>query len=111
MLTTHSNHEPVSDAKNFHSGLNPKQQFWWGFFGGVMVVSFRLYLHANSLSENSPWPNPSFKMCIQCGFWLLFPLISGLLSRVCEPHHKLIAVFEGASAPALFMFIVKDTHM
>jgi hypothetical protein len=96
---------------NYVPGLSSKAQFWWGFFGGWIIVAFRLYLYASVLPINAPWPNLCFKTCVQCGFWLLFPVISGFLSRVCEPHHRLIAVFEGASAPALFLFLAKDFHL
>jgi len=42
------------------------------------------------------------------GVWLAFPFFSGFIGRICDPHHRLIAVFEGASAPALFFLIAKD---
>src|SRR5664279_3115974 len=82
--------------------LNPKHQFWWGFFGGCMVLAFRLLDYANTLPPEAPWPSAGFRTCILCALWLAFPFIFGLISRVCDPHHPLIAVFEGASAPALF---------
>jgi hypothetical protein len=91
------------------SPLQPKEQFWWGFFGGCMVLAFRLWAYANSLTPDAPWPNPCFRTFLLCGVWFAFPIVAGLLSRVCDPHHRLIAVFEGASAPALFFFIASHS--
>jgi hypothetical protein len=73
-----------------------------------MIVGFRAWIYANSLSPDAPWPNLSFKTCLLCGLWVGLPLVSGLTSRICDPHHRFIAVFEGASAPALFFTIAKD---
>ena len=74
-----------------------------GLFGGVIIVIFHFYIYASGLSVGTAWPTACFKNVLLGGFWMLFPLISGLLSRICEPHHRLIAVYEGASAPALFL--------
>ena len=68
-----------------------------------MIIAFRMLRYANALTPDEPWPSSSFKTCLVCGLWVLFPFVSGFVSRVCEPHHRLIAVFEGASAPALFL--------
>jgi hypothetical protein len=70
-------------------------QFWWGFFGGFIVVAYRLYAYVTRLADNAPWPHLKFKTCLLLGWWLVFPVCSGFLSIVCEPHAPLIAVFEG----------------
>jgi hypothetical protein len=90
------------------SPLNAKQQFCWGFFGGCMVLGFRIWIYAKTLPPDAPWPNFGFRTCLFCGLWLGFPFVSGLVSRVCDPHHRLIAVFDGVSAPVLFFVMAKD---
>src|SRR6266516_601752 len=98
-----ANGQPVQGS----SPLTTKQQFWLGCVGGGLVVLFRLWSFANALSPDAPWPGLTFRNCLLCFLWLLFPLVSGFISRVCDPRHPLIAVFEGASAPALFFAIAK----
>lgn len=104
---THSQQGPHAA---FYSApaLTPKQQFWWGFLGGCLVLAFRVWTYANGLASNAPCPDLNFRTCLLGAVWIAFPFMSGLLSRVCEPHHPLIAVFEGVSAPALFSFIASD---
>jgi hypothetical protein len=38
----------------------------------------------------------------------ILPILSGWLTRALGPHHRLIALYEGASAPALFCLLAKD---
>ncbi len=97
-IQAHSNPERVT----------PKEQFWWGFVGGCLILGFRLWNYANALPPDAPWPNANFRTCLLSGVWLAFPFFSGFIGRICDPHHRLIAVFEGASAPALFFLIAKD---
>src|SRR6266550_8061394 len=80
--------------------LNSNQKFWWGFLGGCIVVLFRLWFYAGELTPDAPWPHFGFRTLLLCGLRFVFPFVSGFVSRACEPHHRLIAVFEGASAPA-----------
>jgi len=101
-------HLPLFRARQRIWRLNGRQQFLWGFFGGWIVVLGRLWFYASSLTPDASWPSIGFKTCLLCGLWLAFPVLSGLVSRVCDPHHRLIAVFEGASAPALFIEIARD---
>jgi len=100
--------------KSFRNGnskpLTANNQFWWGVVGGGVIIVFRLLTFANSLPLDAPWPDPTFRTCLLSVLWLVFPFVSGFISRVCDPHHPLIAVFEGASAPALFFAIAKDFH-
>jgi hypothetical protein len=88
--------------------LGPKQQFWWGFFGGCMVLLFRVWTFANASAPDIPYPNPCFRTILLCALWLAFPFVSGLVSRLFEPHSRLHAVIEGAAAPALILAIAKD---
>jgi hypothetical protein len=88
--------------------LDARQQFRWGALGGCIIVFYRLWFYANKFPADAPWPHPSFKTCLLCGLWVALPLLSGLVSRACDPHHRLIAVFDGASAPALFIAMAKD---
>src|SRR6266487_1628226 len=88
--------------------LTSKEQFRWGCFGGVLILIFKVWTYANTLPADSPWPSLSFRTCLICGVWLVFPLLSGLMARICDPHHRFIATFDGASAPALFLLIAKD---
>jgi hypothetical protein len=88
--------------------LSSKQQFWWGFAGGCLVLLFRLWVYANALAPDNAWPNASFRTCLLFAVWGAFPFASGLVSRICDPHHRFIAVFEGASGPALFFMVAKD---
>jgi len=99
---------PLSRRRREAGRLNANCQFWWGFFGGWIVVLGRLWFYASSLTPDAPWPSIGFRTCLLCVFSLAFPIVSGLVSRVCEPHHRLIAVFEGAAAPALFIEIARD---
>jgi hypothetical protein len=62
----------------------------------------------NSLPPDAHWPNASFKTCLLCGVWFVFPFVSGLVSRTLKPHQPLMAIYEGASAPALLFMIAKD---
>jgi len=83
-------------------------QFLWGLFGGCIMVGYRVYTFAIKLTDDSPWPRLTFKKCLLFAWWAGFPITSGFLSMVCEPHSPLMAVFEGASAPALFLLLAKD---
>lgn len=83
-------------------------QFSWGLFGGCIMVGYRVYAFAIKLTDDSPWPRLTFKKCLLLGWWVGFPIVSGFLSMVCDPHSPLMAVFEGASAPALFLLLAKD---
>jgi len=78
--------------------LDPKRQFWWGFFGGALMVMFKTWAL-------------NFKTRLLCGLWVLFPVVSGFVSRMCEPHHPLIAVYEGASAPVIFFVMARSMPM
>jgi hypothetical protein len=95
-------------GEGIFGGLTPKAQFWYGLVGGWFIILYHIHAYANSLTAISPFPPLCFKSCLQCLFWLCLPTLSGLLSRICEPHHRLVAVFEGASLPTLFLFIAKD---
>jgi hypothetical protein len=88
--------------------LNPAKQVWWGFLGGCLVLGFRLWIYANALSAESAWPSVTFRTLLLFLLWCAFPFVSGLISRALDPHHRLHAIFEGASAPALFFAIAKD---
>jgi hypothetical protein len=88
--------------------LTPRQQYWWGALGGLVILVYRLWFFAKNLPPDAPWPNPTFRIFLVCGLWVVLPFISGFISRICHPHHRLIAVFEGASAPALFIAMAKD---
>ena len=52
-----------------------------------------------------------FKPCSLCVFWGLVPILSGFLSLALEPHHPLIAIFEGMSAHALFLTLAKESRL
>jgi hypothetical protein len=88
--------------------INPKCQFWWGFFGGAMLMFFRGVVYVMSLPADSPWPTLNFRTCMVFIFAIVVPIISGLMSRLCEPHNRFLAAFEGASAPAIFLLMAKD---
>ena len=88
--------------------LDAKQQFWWGFFGGFMVLLFKIWTFANVSAPDMPYPNGSFRTLLLSGVWLVFPFVSGLVSRVFEPHSRLHAGIEGAAAPTLFLAIARD---
>jgi len=87
--------------------LTSQGQFWWGFFGGAMVVIFRMANYARSLPESTLWPRWSFKNLVFCCVLVSLPVISGLVSIMCAPHYPFLAAFEGASAPAIFYFVAK----
>ena len=72
------------------------------------MLLFRLWVYANALAPDNAWPNASFRTCLLFAVWGAFPFASGLVSRVCDPHHRFIAVFDGASGPALFFMVAKD---
>jgi hypothetical protein len=88
--------------------LDAKQQFWWGFFGGFMVLLFKIWTFAKVSAPDMPYPNGSFRTLLLSGVWFVFPFVSGLVSRVFEPHSRLHAVIEGAAAPTLFLAIARD---
>jgi len=83
-------------------------QFFWGFFGGCILVGYRLYAYAIKLTDDTPWPRCTFKSFLLLGWWGFFLIVSGFVSVVCEPHSPLMAVFEGVSTPALFLLVAKD---
>lgn len=89
--------------------MNEKERFAWGFFGGFMVVFFRTYLFA-CLHGASAWQVSPVQTVLICVFWLLFPIVSGFLSIACEPHTRLHAIYEGASAPAIFLIVAEAFH-
>jgi len=84
--------------------LSPKEQFWWGFLGGCLVLGFRLYIFTSTLTDATPWPSVGFRTVLLCVLSLAFPIASGFLSLALGPHYRLAAVFEGASVPALFFW-------
>jgi hypothetical protein len=88
--------------------LNPEQQYWWGCLGSFIIMAFKGFEYGLELKRDALWPDLSFRTCLLCGFWLVFPFVSGAVSLALEPHHRLIALFEGASAPALFFFVAKE---
>jgi len=88
--------------------LSGKQKFLWGFFGGVLVSFFRLWIWINHLPTDAGCPHFGFRQILLCCVWICFPFISGLISRILEPNDRLHAVFEGASAPALFLLIAQS---
>jgi len=99
----------LDDAKaSFQASLSPRQQFWWGFFGGFMLLMFRIWTFANISPPEAPYPNACFRTLLLTGVWLAFPFVSGLVSRAFEPHSRLHAIIEGAAAPTLFLAIAKD---
>ena len=93
---------------NHQGSLDPKKQFWWGYLGGCIILGFKVWSYANTLAPNASCPNASFKTCLLCVLGFAFPIVSGFISRVCDPNHPLIAVFEGTSVPVLFLLIAKD---
>jgi len=72
-----------------------------------MLLLFRLWSYANGLSADAHCAL-NFRACILCVVWVVLPFVSGFVSRTCDPHHRLLAVFEGMSAPALFFEVA--TH-
>jgi hypothetical protein len=99
-------HLNLTPAPQIHP-LTAQQQFWWGFFGGCMIITFRLWFYALSLLPGTV-PDISFRNCLVVGLSVAFPIISGFVSSICEPHSRLLAVYEGAAGPALFLFMAKD---
>src|ERR1022692_2992922 len=89
--------------------LSPEQQFLWGVLGGFVVLAFKMLAYANRISPATCWPHLSFRSFLLCAVWLALLGVSGLLCIALEPHQRLIAVFEGASAPALFYFIASHS--
>ena len=92
---------------SFQVSLDPRQQFWWGFFGGCMVLAFRAWNYANRLTPEAPWPNPCFRTCLLGVLWFVLPFVSGATSRVFDPQSRLHAAIEGAIAPTLFWLIAQ----
>jgi hypothetical protein len=90
------------------SRLAPSQQFWWGFLGGLLVLGFRTWVYVKSLPAGGPSPPADFRTCALCCLAIAFPFASGLVSRALGPHHRLNALFEGASAPAMFFLAARD---
>jgi hypothetical protein len=88
--------------------LSPWQRFGWGFLGGLIIVVFRLLAYAHGLPEDVRWGLLlAPKHLLVAGCWCAFPFFSGWLSFACEAHHRFIALYEGASLPALFLVIAK----
>src|SRR5437764_11154350 len=44
--------------------LTPREQFWWGLFGGCLILGFRAWSYSRSLPFEAPWPSASFRMCV-----------------------------------------------
>jgi len=76
-----------------------------------LMVMFKTWAYADGLSSFSFGPPLNFKTRLLCGLWVLFPVVSGFVSRMCEPHHPLIAVYEGASAPVIFFVMARSMPM
>jgi hypothetical protein len=93
------------------SHLTSNQQFWWGALGGFIIVAFKLWFYTQTLTPDAPWPRVTFRTFLLTAFSVLFPLAAGFLSRACNPAYPLMAVFEGASTPALFLLLAKDLHL
>jgi hypothetical protein len=87
------------------------ETFWFGSVGGCFIVAFKLWFYVNNLPSTAPWPRWTFKTAVCLTLAMVFPMAAGFLSLVCEPHQKLIAVFEGASAPALFLLLAEHFHI
>jgi hypothetical protein len=91
--------------KKLEGSMTTWEMFWFGCLGGCFIVAFKLWFYVNNLPPGAPWPRWTFKTAACAGLALAFPIAAGFLSMVCEPHQKLIAVFEGASAPTLFLVL------
>ena len=94
--------------KHAPNSLTPRQQFWWGTLGGLVILFLKALDYAKSLPLDAPWPTWGFKSCLLGIVWIAFPFVSGSLSRMKDPHHRLIAAFEGASVSALFIVLAHD---
>jgi hypothetical protein len=102
--------KPLSRARNRRepNSLSPKQQFRWGLFGGCIIIFVRLWFFTLHLPPDAGLPAVTFRNFLFCVLWFALPLISGLVARICDPHHPFIAVFEGMSATTLFIGLAKE---
>jgi hypothetical protein len=91
--------------------LTPKQQFWWGCFGGALIPFFQAGMCATAWASGNTKPTFNLPTCIICAVWVALPFASGALTRARNPHDRLHAVIEGITAPAVFILLAQHFHL
>jgi hypothetical protein len=84
--------------------LTPQEQWLYGLFGGGLIALSQFILYAFNL-PNDACPPRGYKCWMMIIAWALFVLSAGLITYICDPHIKFVAVYEGASTPALFFLV------
>lgn len=77
------------------------EQFVYGMGGGGLVAFSNLLAYARAVPPDDPAPG-RYKILITVAAWVAYVLSAGFAAHLCEPHHMLLAAYEGAALPALF---------
>jgi hypothetical protein len=102
----------LSDARaSLQVSLNPRRQFWWGFFGGALIPFFQAGMFAHGWASGAAGPGAAFPTCLVCVVWIALPFASGGLTRALNPQTRLHAIFEGITAPAVFVLLAQHFHL
>jgi|ERR1051326_3531054 hypothetical protein len=88
--------------------LKPWEQFLWGCLGGVVLVGSQFLIFIAKRSEAAVLAGITREQALLAS--LVIIAMSGIISRACSPHHRFVALWEGASGPALFILVAKELH-
>jgi len=91
--------------------LTAREQFWWGFFGGCLLLGFRVWTLVANLPKTARRPHFNFRNTLIVFLGICFVIASGLMSQILDPHYPLMAVFEGASGLTIFLLLSKEFQL
>lgn len=95
---------PVSKSEH----LRAVERFTWGFLGGCSVLLIRFAIYVAGLPLNAECPRLTYRLCLCCVLWFLYPLTSGLVCLARNPQDRFRAMLQGAAWPALFCVIAEQ---
>jgi hypothetical protein len=85
------------------------EQALFGATGGALVALGHWHAHLQRLSKGAS-PPTRFLFWSSIFFWAAFIPISAVASLACKPHSELLAMYEGASVPALLFVIAREDY-
>jgi len=84
--------------------VTPRERFAYGFVGGLCIYLAKLAMLTTSGAISVGADLPSIGYLYVLGI-LATAALGGIVSYALESHNVLIALYHGATAPALFAFL------